>query len=589
MPKKTILTFLILIFSLFSLDFTFAYSIPVENVFSDIDSDYKYINELQTLYDKGMIYPDIDGKFNPRDLLRRDEFVGILGEVTCEKCIQPNTALDLINKYENETTFFDINKTNKYFYCIASAAADNHVTGYHPGTTCDDGIVMEGEKPFCAANIIILEEAIAIILRTSGILTYEQAEQMKIDIFNGKITEGISDDVSPLNLDGSVYSFFPDLKKALEYEIVEVDTDGNVKTFTLVEKIDGKIRPKQAISKEMFLKIAYITLKANSCEEKIDNNIALEMVIYDKECSINNSNCDTSDLKDTTNIYDFTNNVYTTCEEGISDPEGYIWRFYNNQTGIEIKEYGKYIENFKIPSNGEWTVYLRVIDKCGNTGEVHNTIDINSQDSNIDLKVSIEASPIHGKGPLLVDFKGIVSGGSIPYIYYWDFGDGNTNYGKETQNIFKEELVYETILYVTDINGDTGKASVLIQVIGINDKEIDSDDDGIPDVEDLCPLVPGVIENQGCPILEEECDQDGECDDGYICDNENICLPEILPISCEYTGGDIIYGNIMCNSCPCNNSLDFISTLRECDIIFPAITSTDGTTIFGKGSLFQIR
>jgi len=39
------------------------------------------------------------------------------------------------------------------------------------------------------------------------------------------VTEVIADDVSPKNLDGSVYSFYPDLRKALEYEITEVDID----------------------------------------------------------------------------------------------------------------------------------------------------------------------------------------------------------------------------------------------------------------------------------------------------------------------------------------------------------------------------
>jgi hypothetical protein len=42
-------------------------------------------------------------------------------EVTCKDCIQPNTALDLINSYENTQVFYDISKQNKYFYCVAEA------------------------------------------------------------------------------------------------------------------------------------------------------------------------------------------------------------------------------------------------------------------------------------------------------------------------------------------------------------------------------------------------------------------------------------------------------------------------------------
>jgi hypothetical protein len=42
-------------------------------------------------------------------------------ELTCKDCIQPNTSLDLLNKFENTQVFFDINKLNKYFYCVEEA------------------------------------------------------------------------------------------------------------------------------------------------------------------------------------------------------------------------------------------------------------------------------------------------------------------------------------------------------------------------------------------------------------------------------------------------------------------------------------
>lgn len=572
MFKKLILTFLILTFSLFQIDFVWAYSIPVEDVFSDINSDYKYHQELQTLYDRGMVYPDSEWKFNPRALLNRDEFVWILTEVTCKKCIQPNTALDLINNFEDKQLFFDINKTNKYYYCIASANDDWFVSGYHPWTTCDDWTVSELEKPFCANNTIILEEAIAIILRASWILTNEEAEQMRIDIFNWLITEVLSEDVSPKNLDGSVYSFYPDFKKALEYEIQEVDINGNIKTYTLVEIIDWNIRPKQAISKEMFLRIAYITLKANSCEEKIEGDIALWI-----------------DMKNDVSIYDFSSNVYTTCEEGIPDPEWYIWRFYNNETWEEIKKYWEKISDFEFQSSWEWFVYLRVIDNCWNTGEVYTTINVNLQDTIDYFNISIDANPMYWEWPLLVDFEWIVWGWEWPFTYFWDFWDGNNSFGKEPQNIFKEEWVYEVTLYITDINWKTLSATVLIQVAWINNEDIDTDIDSVDDSEDLCPLIPWDIRNNWCPIMEEKCNANWSCKDWYICNKDNICLPEILLPSCEYTWWDVIFWNVVCNSCPCNNSLDFISTLRKCDVIFPAITSTDSKTIFSKWELFEIK
>lgn len=588
MFKKFILTLFILLFSLLSLNSVIAFSVPVENVFSDIDADYKYKNELQTLYDKWMISPDIEWKFNPRELLRRDEFVWILMETTCNNCIQPNTFIDLINTYENKSIFYDINKTNKYFYCIASASEVWFVSGYHPGTFCEDWTSKESEKPFCPNNTIILEEAIAVILRASWILTNEEAEKIRIDIFNGKITETLSTDVSPKNLDWSVYSFYPDFQKALDYEIQEVDKNWNIATYNLVDIVDWKIRPKQAISKEMFLRIAYVTLKANSCEEKVDNNIALKINILDKSCDINDEKCSISNLNDSTNTYDFKWEVYSTCEQGVSEPEWYIWRFYNYNKWVEFKKYWKYIDNYEFLTEGQWKVFLVVIDKCWNTWEVYNTLNIGKENNN--LRVSIKAEPIYWNWPLLVDYEWIVSWGEWPYVYSWNFSDWNTWYWKNIQNIFKVMWIYETFLEVTDNKGQKATAIVYIQVTNnVDIKQSDTDNDWVIDLDDFCPLIFWDIKNNWCPNLEKKCDNNWACTDWYDCNNDNMCLPKTLSNSCEYSGWDIIFWNVICNSCPCSNSFDFISIIRKCDVIFPAITSVDEKVIFSKWSLFEIK
>ncbi len=770
MFKKLLIIFLLII-SIFSVFFlvwnnTSANSIKVENIFSDIDSNYEYLNELQTLYDKWMIFPDSDWRFNPRALLNRDEFVWILMEVTCKKCIQPYATTDLINKYINSQVFYDIGKSNKYFYCVEDANDSWFVKGYHPWTICENWVQRDWEKPFCPSNTITLEEAIAVVLRASWILTNQQAEKVRQDIYNWIITENIADDVSPKNLDGSVYSFYPDLAKALNYEITEVDLDWNLKTYKLIEKKDWKLRPKQAISKEYFLHIAYVALKANACWQKQENNIALKMNIFNKECSESDKNCSISDLKDIDNTYDFWNDLYTTCESWVKNPEWYIWRFYNNYNWNQIIKYWNYLNNYSFLNTWKWTVFLRVIDNCWNTAEVYNTINVNNKEQtsfwlevdaspvygnwpldvdltakpdgwewpyvcswdywdwiswvwidvnhifenswtyevtttcndkngltstatstiyvtdinkeqtsfwlevdaspvygnwpldvdltakpdgwewpyvcswdygdwiswiwidvnhifenswtyevtttcndvngltstatsiiyvvnsekNIwDLKVSINADPIYWTWPLLVNFDWIVSGWVWPYSYSWDFWDWNTWYWKKIKNIFKNDWIYEVLLIVTDSLWKTVKATVLIQVIWQN-CNIDSDNDWVNNCDDVLPLVPWDKRNKWAPILERECNIDNDCKSWYICTNDtNVCLPKELATSCEYTWWDVLFWNVSCNSCPCNISLDFTSTLRKCDIIFPAITSPDATQIYWKWWLFQIK
>ncbi|MDD3145170.1 MAG: PKD domain-containing protein [Candidatus Gracilibacteria bacterium] len=859
---KKIASFFLLYF-IFFVGNTFADSVPVEDVFSDIKKDYKYYNELQTLYDKGMITPDSDGRFNPQKLLNRDEFVGIMMEVSCNKCIAPNVSYDFLTKYESKPLFFDINRTNKYFYCIAGADDSSFVSGYQAGTKCEDGTLRQDEKPFCPNNAIILEEALAIILRSSGILTNSEADIVRLKIASGEITQNLSEDVKPKNLDGSVYSFYPDFQKALDYQVVEYDKNGNEKIYKLVEVVDNKLRPKQAITKEDFLLISYVALRSNSCSEKSNDKLGLEINVYDKSCNLSIlGTCNISNLSGNQKVFDFYGNVAFPYGDTINNDTGYIWRFYNYNTGEEIKKYGKYIDNYDFLKDGDYRVFLRAISDNGNTAEVYNdmkffsnsnidinynylggnnysfeginntnnniikyewdfgdgttgfgktinhkyenagtykvtligtdsnnvkiektlyvniTNNINTTNNNIDIsynylggnnynfeginntnnniikyewnfgdgttglgktvdhkyenagtykvtligtdsnnvkiekivyvsntsitnennnKLSIDANPIFGNSPLLINLSSIFSGNNNGATYFWDFGDGTSSLGKTNNHIYKEPGVYNVTLTLKDSNGEIYKSSISIIVLGNNsldtdgdivnndidneintpndkilyictlddisnkrfdcltsdklgvysevkkgsdtdgdgvsdnvDNEIntpsdkilyictlidinsksydcksidmlgvysevkenslvgDYDDDGINNLLDACPEIKGSEKNKGCPIFDKLCSLDTDCDAGYYC-NSGICSPKQIAKSCEYTGGDLIFGNVVCNTCPCSNFVDFNSTLRNCDIVFPAIVSPDKKTIYSKGSYYEIK
>lgn len=593
---RKILLIIVLIFSFFIKTDIFAFSVPVQNVFSDIKSDYKYIKELQTFYDKWMIVPDSYWKFNPYDLLNRDDFVWIAMEVSCKKCIQPEVDVYFTNKYINPP-FFDVNKTNKNFYCIADAKENNFVKGYDNSYKCNDATYKSWERPFCINNNIVLEEALAIVLRMSWILSNEQAEKIRQDIISWKITEELADDVKPKNIDWTVYSFYPDFKKALEYEVVEYDISWNKKTYKLVEKVDNKLRPKKNITKEEFLKLAYVALKANSCQEKIEDSLALKMKIYDRICNEKQKNCDLSDLDDVENIYDFDTEVWWICEKWISTPTWYIWRFYNKNTWEEIKKYWKYLDNYKFLSAWDWRIYLRVIDNCWNTAEVYNDITIKSEKETkkiTDLKVSIDAVPIIWNASLNVDFEWIVNWWSWNYWYEWNFWDWQKWFWKIIEYTYKQPWIYKVILKVTDKDWNIWYASVIIKVLKEIEKK-DTDKDWIYDDEDICVLIKWVKENDWCPILEKKCDinNKNECKKWYECRKNNswkyICLPEIISDSCYYSWWNLILWKNICNSCPCANSLDFISLIRKCDKLFPAITSPDDKNIFSKWKVYEIK
>jgi hypothetical protein len=474
---KKILLISLLFFSYFS--HTFAESaIPIEDIFSDITPSYKYYKEVQELYDRGMIFPDENGKLNPQKLLTRDEFVGISIEVICKRCIQPNTALDLLQTYTGKNIYFDISEKNKYFYCVAEADAKDYVRWYNPWDKCEDGTFKAWERPFCPLNTITREEAYAVILRNSKILTIDENEKILQDIKNGTVTESLSDDVTAQNLDRTPYTFYGYFQKALAYELVEYDNLWKKKTYKLLEKKDNKIYPKKAVIKEEFINMAYIALKANNCKQQITNknDIAMKMQIYDKSCTKSSQNCKPSSLKDETNTYDLKGVVESSCKEWVKE-NGYIWRFYNSQTGEKFIKYGSYIDNYTFLGKGSWEVYLRVIDNCWSTAEVFSTFVIWSWEKKPDEKNTIALKiQIYDKSCTsssqncslsqlkdkinTYDFKGIVKSSCKEWVnekdYAWKFtnlqtGEKIVKYGAYIDNYrFLTKGVWEVSLKVVD-------------------------------------------------------------------------------------------------------------------------------------------
>jgi len=193
------------------------------------------------------------------------------------------------------------------------------------------------------------------------------------------------------------------------------------------------------------------------------------------------------------------------------------------------------------------------------------------------LIVNIEVDTLIWFEDLIVWVQWVVVGWVWPYIYEWDFWDGNTDSGVNLDHIYDTPWVYEIILMVTDAEWNIWESTVLIQVLEWDSCDKDSDGDGIVDCEDKCPSIVGVEGNLWCPIL----------DDGSI---QIADISSTIQGSCIYnTSSAKIVWNAVCNSCPCENFVDFLADIRACDIIFPAITSPDASTIYSKWKSLQIR
>jgi PKD repeat protein len=444
MFQKILLFCLVFIISSIS---TFASAQKVEDVFIDIDSNYKYISELQSLFDAWIISPDLHGKFNPYKLLSREEFVGILMETNCTKCIKPDTSYSLIQNFLNKNVYYDVYNDSNYFYCIAEADNKNYVRWYDVGSTCENGDSKINEKPFCPQNTIVLEEALAIVMRAWNILTQNEASAILQSISENGNYKDLTDDVKTKNIDWSLYSFYPYFHKAENFIISEYNVYWEEINYSLLEKKSNKYYPKKNINREDFLKIAVFALKNSDCITKKNENISLEIDLLDSKCSEWSKNCNNADIYYQDTLIDIAGVVDTQCLLWIQNPDWYSWIVHNLSKNTESIYKWMYIDNYNFPNSWNYKIILQVKDNCDNISNVSKNVSIswngeNDFFANIDTKVSEKIKS--------VDFIPTVVWNNGPYSYLWNFWDDNTSTQKNSTHIYDEYWTYDIILTVID-------------------------------------------------------------------------------------------------------------------------------------------
>jgi len=76
-----------------------------------------------------------------------------------------------------------------------------------------------------------------------------------------------------------------------------------------LELVNNKARPGQSISKEDFLRIAYIALKANSCVEVHENELAINIEKLSKTCNEGDEKCNNKSFPLNEDTFDFKADV----------------------------------------------------------------------------------------------------------------------------------------------------------------------------------------------------------------------------------------------------------------------------------------
>lgn len=153
----------------------------------------------------------------------------------------------------------------------------------------------------------------------------------------------------------------------------------------------------------------------------------------------------------------------------------------------------------------------------------------------------------------------------------------------------------------------------------------DSDGDSMNDDVDLCIMVQWPASNNGCPVIKigwygnivdtllrwewwgasgwNDSDGDGIIDSQDFCMNSSgstlyhgcssaSILSGITKNKClnnQLNTRGLMIATPVCNTCPCENSIDMVSLARTCDVLFPAILSPDQSNIYARWGFYQIQ
>lgn len=181
----------------------------------------------------------------------------------------------------------------------------------------------------------------------------------------------------------------------------------------------------------------------------------------------------------------------------------------------------------------------------------------------------IQASTTTGTSPLIVEFS--ANNQESEAQYKWSIWWTPLQYSRDFVHIFPLPGSYDVSLEVIDTAWFTQSSTLSVVAQDEANCWSDYDGDQWDNCIDLCPLVAWSDDNTGCPSF-------------------NVIPAPVIETSCYYQADkNYIFGNAICNTCPCQHSLSYKAQLRKCDVLFPAIVSPDETQIYQRWDFFEIQ
>ncbi len=141
---------------------------------------------------------------------------------------------------------------------------------------------------------------------------------------------------------------------------------------------------------------------------------------------------------------------------GGNGPYSYTWDFNDGSAGSTGQN-----PSHVYQAPGVYTALFTVTDADGD--EDTASVDVAVQDNTVP-QVALVVTPSTGYAPLTAQFSPGASGGDLPLVYQWGFGDGDTSTQPTPSHVYATPGTFTVSLKVTDANGDeaTGTTDVVV-------------------------------------------------------------------------------------------------------------------------------
>ena len=223
----------------------------------------------------------------------------------------------------------------------------------------------------------------------------------------------------------------------------------------------------------------------------------------------------------------------------------YTWTFINKDTWEKITATWKCLNNFDLKSDWKWEVNLVIKDPATwETTTSFSEVLVAKTANQPTLSLNIKWDPLTWEAPLPVNFEALVWWWTWDIKYSWDFWDWKTSQTKNPSHTFEKAWVFTVTLLITDSNWLTAKSSLTIVVKSIA---------------------------WIWPTFKKKDE-----------DIWNKCIQD------KAKWKWLVEWMVICQSCPCTYNIDFIASMRACDILFPSITSPDKKKIYSRWKIYQI-